>query len=423
MYANLRKLLFVSFFLAASALKAYDSQGDISLILRQYTEDPKEETVDQSLAMQTKLSIAMEKWGKIAFYGRIDSKNSERNLIDLQELNARYFIGDILEVSGGQGIFDWSSMDVYKPGDAINSRDLDAELEGPIKLGEQFLETSLSLGDSTLSFFYFPKGRESNYPSSSSREGPGVDLSKHKFQGRKGHSTKQINQFAVRYQDTYDNLDLSLFYLDHLNRSHPLIGTDRHTVYLGKPIPIDPTEIKTVNYYMTKELGLNAAYSFEDFLLRIEMMDVKYQTNDTLYTGNLEIERPSDFQTWVIGAEYNIEHDNGLQSALTLEAQLVKGVSDIVKRRYHVSASDIYLNYRLDLNEVMGASFNFSSVLDWRHTSERMFIFRFERRLSDHWKYTIAARLIDAPHRETGARGLEVLERDHYGQLKLSRYF
>ena len=104
--------------------------------------------------------------------------------------------------------------------------------------------------------------------------------------------SNSIPQIGAKINWLIDGVDLSAYFLRHIDRRTPLFGTHQYK-FLGVPpyrivIPEDfkAFTFQPVPYYvMANELGITLETVYRDFILKLEGVNLKYDSHNNILTG------------------------------------------------------------------------------------------------------------------------------------------
>jgi hypothetical protein len=246
-------------------------------------------------------------------------------------------------------------------------------LDNKDKLGEWMANYTFFTQNGSVSAFYLPyfqKQRfiDANYVG-------GVKISQTRFED------KNQPAFALRWQNTFDDLDLGLSYFK---------GTDRQAVFTQSASGAD------VYYPKVQQVGLDAQLTQESILWKLE-----YAQQD--YTATHEYALVYGFEYLTAGdwsVNYLLEHTKN-------------------SRKNKVLQNDLLLGVRLDFNAESGAEALVTLVHDLDYQSNIVSI-RGSRRLNNNLKIQLEGKYIQA---KSSDKILQNAKDDDSLNLTLSYYF
>lgn len=432
----LRPFSFLLFLFCDSLLaSSFSQKGEVHLEFRRFKNDEIGSTRDQAYSLFSRLETAYEEEGvKLNFrgYGRVDPKNSSRNIMVFEDSYIDYSFspdkeGDKkINLFAGWKIFNWSATEAFHPADIINSRNYDSNLENLEKVGELSLGIEGQMGMGELGLYFFPQYERPRYPGKENRLGLGVDFDRPVWiDGEKNNNEVWGIQYGAYSSWNLGDADLSFFAISHMDRTYPLVGTDQYARVSTLIVPsgIIPLENASRPYYFkTFDSGFTYQHVFGSFILKMESVYKNFLEEKNIYTTS-GLRSPDDHGENALGLEYDYTSDGGSDWQFFLEAQSFYSSSKAQRAEMSVFQNDIMLGMRFAANDVMGSEFFISLIADWERSHEYLGNMVFMRRLSDSWKFKTGLRYFDAPKKENNAKGLENLNQDHHFFASLIRYF
>lgn len=431
----MNKLLLLPFLILCPLSHAdFSDQGEITFESRKFENDNSRLTYDDNLALFTRAQLKYIKGGfttALRGYGRVDSKDKDRNHLVVEDAYGSYIFGDEgrFKLLAGWKLFNWSAMEAFHPADVVNSKNFDGEIENLEKKGELTLEGEFVVGDGTLNLYFWPRVESPIFPSSRSRTGVNFGVEFQDSVWVDGTDTQSNSswqsQWGIRFNQTIGDLDFSLQYLDHFDRVHPLLGYSNGISFGGSEVPSNQLELRP-HFYRVKEVGGTLSYGYEDYLIKAEgsyrEYEDEFQTLTPITTTSFERRSPKDHGELALGLERIVSFDSVEHEAtIIFEVTSILGPTKIERRKLSTFQRDALLGLRYNFNDFMGSELFFSYIQDIEYTDERLINLSFTRRLSDQWKYKIGTRLYQA--KENGFYGLQVYKGDSQGYLNISRFF
>ncbi len=198
-------------------------------------------------------------------YGSWDSKDAGRRYADVREAKISYAPGRF-QVSGGIGTFFWGVSETINVVNVSNQSDLRRDIDGKEKMGQQFLNFGMDIGNGSLNIYHFPNFVELSYPDRPSSKIPIIDSSA--IYESEGNSAS-----AIRWLHSADSGELSFTYFEGIRRDPVLLpNSDSAQEGVGYFIP----------YYIDTEfMAIDALYFVGDATVKAEMkygseLDKKY---------------------------------------------------------------------------------------------------------------------------------------------------
>lgn len=425
------KTLFLILGLLSTPVYAeFSSQGEVALEYRQFKDDDSSATEDKGISIFSRVESRYEDnfySHVLRGFGRVDSEESSRDLIWIEDAYAAYFLDSekLWRLSGGYKIFNWTALEAFRPADSINSRNYDAPLEKPEKRGELAVELEMPFYEGALILSLFPRVEKPHYPGVASRLGFGYEIAEPLWvDGTEAKDDQWRPQFAARLTQLIWGADFSLHFLRHYDRQFPIIGTSDYSFISGSPVPNNGLSSMNVpHFFQVTQYGGTLQMPFLDaWLLKAEAAHRTFEKDLNVLTVN-GFKTPIDHTEAALGFEYNTSHSDGSDSTLFLEAQKMFGIDKVQAGTLSVFQSDVFIGVRHVRNDIMGTEFLLSAIFDTERTHEKLYNFQASRRLSDVWRAAVILRAFDAPPQSTTPVGLEVLDQDHHISFSLSRFF
>lgn len=399
------------------------SQGEVSMESRVFSNDHDSSSQDGGLGLFTRIEASYRQDGwrlRLRGFSRLDHEDEGRDLSALEEAWLG-FKKKGWEVGLGFQMLNWTATEAFHPADLINSRNLDSNIENADKLGELMFSLRRRLGQGGLSFYFMPRLQEPVLPSSRSRLGflpAGTSYTAPIWLVDAGDAANDhwADQWGLRFTQTLGDADLSFFYVDHLDRSQPLIVLNQSELGL----------LVTPAYFRVRNSGLTYLHVLGGLIFKLEAAHKDFIDHDgSVLTSNL-VPGPlkhSDHTQLAFGLEFGLSHRRGSETTLLLEGQSFEGVSAGERASLSIFQRDILLGFRHAFNDTMSREFLFTSIWDVERNHELLVNFSYKQRISDTWSLQTGARWIDAPAKDSLPQGLEFLDESNQLFLNISRYF
>lgn len=399
---------------AASTFK-FDSQGELALESRMFRTDNDPRTKDVNLGLSTRLTLSLEKdsfQSRARAIARLDELDSTRNRFFAEELWAGYNFTAGKARAGFQ-TFSWGVNDLMTPADQINSRNYDTDIEKPEKIGELAAGLDLDTGYGNVGIYLMPYYQAPNYSSSVGRLNifP-LPLSEASWMERREGAASQNRfgpQWALRYLENVVGLDLSLFMIQHQDRTKPILkmsasGTALEPIFLN-----------------TRDVGGTALYATGGWIFRIEAVNRDFDSS--VQVAGADMSMIPDHTVIAPGVEYGWSFSNGWESGVLLEHQRILGPSQGVRQKLSLFQNDIAMSYRLVFNNEMGGELRGTAVADLERSPELLYALSYSQRLSDVWKLGAGVRWLDAHQDSASPVGLEAIGKSGQVTFSLTRFF
>ncbi|WP_127717023.1 hypothetical protein [Halobacteriovorax sp. HLS] len=420
--------------LTTSALAKVRDQGEVTFENRVFERDNNNLTYDDNFALYARAQVEFEEGsvkGVLSAYGRADSKDRERNQYIIEDAYGAYTFGESedFKIVAGWKLFNWSSLEAFHPADVVNSKNYDGEIENLEKKGELTLEAQYVVGQGTLNLYYWPRVENPVYPSTRSRTGVnfGVPFKDPVWVNGNdaGTNSKWQPQYGVRFNQTVEDLDFSVHFLDHFDRSNPMVGYTFGTQLGAVEVPADPTDFRP-HFYRVQEVGGTMTYAYDSALFKLEgsvrFFENEFKTLIPLTTTTFVRDAPEDHSEVAFGYEQVLSFEEiDHEITLIFEVSSIFGVSKDKRRRLGTFQRDALLGMRYNFNDTMGSELFTSIIQDLEYSDERLVNISFTRRLSDNWKYQTGLRVYQA--KERGFYGMQIFKGDSYAFLNISRFF
>lgn len=288
---------------------------------------------------------------------RLDNKDSERQKVDIREALWLRLDGDN-EWRVGVNTMFWGVTESKHLVDVINQIDLVEGIDGEAKLGQPMLHLKRYFDWGVVDFLLLPYFRERTFPGKNGRLRLPlvIDTDQAKYESSDG---QRHTDFAVRFSQTYGDLDLGLHLFDGTNRDPQLLpGTD------------DSGDDVLIPFYeQMTQFGLDAQLLYEDWIWKLEYI-YRDATSNT-------------YPAWTGGFEYTFYgvFDSSMDFGTLLEYSYdgrPEGERDSLDR-------DVFLGGRFTLNDVQSTEILAGFIVDTVYLSQR---FRVEasRRFGQSWK-------------------------------------
>jgi hypothetical protein len=386
--------LLIACSMVASAVEFSGNVAAEALLFDQTSSDPAQ--LDNNLTMSFEpqwtgdWSDGDNLWSTKLFL-RADGKDSERNHVDLRELYWLHLDGDS-EFRLGVNTLFWGVTESQHLVDVVNQVDQVEGIDGEDKLGQPMIQFKHYEDWGVVDFLVLFGFRERTFQSINGRPRTTlvVDTNAAQYQSSDG---KSHIDYAFRYSQTFDNIDLGLTWFKGTNREpilSPALNGNGQTVLV-------PT------YNQMTQLGLDLQVIIESWTWKLELIhretsgdSFEASTAGFEYTFYRVLNSDIDVGTLV---EYSYENRSSSE----------RGVFD----------RDLLVGARLAFNDVQSTDMLIGLVIDTEKQS-RSFKIEGSRRVGDNWKGTIEAQMFSNIDNNDV---LASFSRDDYLMLELARYF
>ena len=393
------KLLF-ALFLLPLLLIAEDSRfeisGNVEYEHRFFLENnqfQKQEDLSNSVAIQPEFYYEWnDGYDSITFtpFFRFDTHDSRRTHFDVRELF--YLISrDDWEFRVGMRKVFWGVTESIHLVDTINQTDSVENIDGEEKLGQAMLNISYVHDIGTFDLFIMPHFRERTFAGSKGRLRSGVpveiDDAEYESDAKEWHT-----DIALRYENTFDDLDLGLSYF---------YGTSREPRIELRP---GSNGLEAIPVYdLIHQLGLDLQYTRDAWLWKLE----------SIYRSGSQ----NDFSAMAAGFEYTFFdiQESGIDAGILLE-YLWDSRNDDPAALFQ---NDVFLGSRITLNDVQSTEFLSGIIFD-TEGGGHSFIIEASRRISDAWRLSLEVRTF---HDASNGELLDQIHKDDHIQLTASYFF
>lgn len=376
-------------------VKAGEWSGNIALEWRGFVHDPldpRQHGDNLSISLQPAYYQAWNDGDDSILFEpflRIDEHDDDRSHFDIRALNWTH-VGDDWELRAGLGRVFWGKTESVHLVDIINQTDTVENLDGEDKLGQPMLQFTLVRDWGELGVFILPGFRERTYPGVDGRlRNPLVVADSHpRYAAARG---REHVDFAVRWAQTFDELDVAVSHFS---------GTSREPRLIAGLINAEPVLIPV--YDVIDQTGLELQFTRDAWLWKLETISRSGQGERyTAAAGGFEYTYYGVFNSAVdVGVLVEYLYDDRGESGAIFENDLFAGV-------------------RVAMNDVQSTEL-LTGIIQDLDSNARLFNLEASRRLGSSWKLSLEARwFIDVPADDL----LYGLRRDDYLQAELAYYF
>jgi len=410
----------------------WKSKGQVTLEGRAFLDDNNAQTVDEGLGMLGRIELSHRHKPfkeKTRIYGRLDSRDSNRTVLIVEELWAEVKLGDF-RLRVGADLLNWSATEVFHPADIVNARNLDSDFEDYEKLGEPMVRMSYKLGSGSLSAYFFPYYTRTIFPAQTSRlsfvptdvpTGPFI------FMDASGNLTDRNFglQGAARFTQSFRGIDIGLHVVHHLDRLQPEVLLDPST-NLPRPLFRTVTQVGGTYQHVIGSVVAKLETSYRIFAAPADNMTDLGPVQDR---NHLQLAG---------GLEYGFLVDDSIELTFFLEAQSYIFGDEILeafggeekdirynelRRSLGIFQRDGFFGFRLAFNDTNSTELRGSAVLDLQDLEQLLVNVTYTQRFWTDWGLSLGLRMVFGPSNSTVAGGFGVpLDSDHV-RLFLTRYF
>lgn len=420
------RLLILLFLTTAAFASEFTSRGEITFESRFFQPDDNSKTKDLGYGLASRLEGSNYHGNfeeRFRIFSRNDEQDTSRGVLIVEEA----FIGYTAEkwsVKIGNQILNWSATEAFHPADIINSRNFDSNIENPEKFGEPMVNFSYLFDNGAFNAYFMPFLTQAKLPANTNRLSfratRSITLKEGVFLERDGTLSDDnfAPQFALKYDMTFGTADISIYYIQMIDRF--FTGTATETTLNV------PTAARII-YLPINQVGFTYQHAIEGgWVLKLETAYKDFVNPDqdfTMPSGTIiDYERPDHLQiAW--GIEYGFGHKGGGESAFVLEGQNFEGTTADERISLGLFQRDILFGYRFAFNDTQSKEIFASFIMDLERTNEVLGSISYSQRLSDTWSLRSSLRFTEAPKKGTNFTNLENLHEANYFTLNLTRYF
>lgn len=402
-------------------------RSDVTLEVRQFQDDGEIETFENQRSLKGHVEIEKD-WddysSKVSLNARYDDQDPSRKLIWAEDVYLKYQATENSTISAGLQVFTFSYMEAFHPLDEMNARIIDISVVNSEKIGEPFLGFQTFAWEGDFKFFLLPYPMRPVLPGKDSRLNLPNDFEQGRWIGQEGEEDDVSNHFFASFEKTFDSLDLLLLTSKGMDRSRLLVGTIDYSVFGNSAFP-DTANVFTPFYFERYLSGANAVYNFDSFQVKGSVAYSYYLSDDEILVARSETEfytvTPSDYTALALGVEKPITHSGGIDSTLLVEYQTI--FSDTQDRESFVLQNDLFLAWRLNLNDINSKQITLSSMVDLESSELSGFAqLSYSQRFFESWKLEFAVLDYFIPE-DAPLSGLGFFRDKENATLKIQKYF
>tara|TARA_B100001093_G_scaffold206107_1_gene198074 strand:+ start:1472 stop:2527 length:1056 start_codon:yes stop_codon:yes gene_type:complete len=194
---------------------------------------------------------------------RFDYENSERNLVDIQELSL-IRVGEGWEFRAGVRKVFWGVTESRHLVDVINQIDFTEGLDQEEKLGQPMLNLSFSRNWGVFDIFLLPGFRERSFSGVNARPSLPLAIDEDSSGFESGAENYRLD-FAFRWSHYFGDLELGLSHFSGTSREPRLLPRNQDF-----PHSLDTIEYLIPYYDVIDQTGIDAQYFFGDWAWKLE---------------------------------------------------------------------------------------------------------------------------------------------------------
>ena len=389
------RLTFVLLMLPAAA--AAEFSGNVALEGQVFTESAQfEDQLDRNLTASFQPSWDGE-WNdgddlwSVELFMRADGKDAGRQHADLREALWLHIDGDD-EWRVGVNTMFWGVTESRHLVDVINQTDAVENIDGEDKLGQPMLHLKRYRDWGVLDFLILPGFRERTFSEAEGRLRAPLVVDTGQVEYESSAEDRHVD-YAFRFSQTYDDLDLGLSWFK---------GTSRDPL-LRPGVDSDGNPVLTPFYEQMTQFGLDLQMIASDWIWKLEAIRREAESND--------------YNAWTAGFEYTFY---GLYDSTADFGAIVEYSRDgRPKSEAAILDDDVFLGARITLNDVQSSEILAGFFVDLDNRS-RSFRVEGSRRIGDSWKATLELQtFVDVDPDDP----LSALSEDDFLRLEIAYYF
>ncbi|MDD1794223.1 hypothetical protein LRP50_13865 [Enterovibrio sp. ZSDZ42] len=300
---------------------------------------------------------------------------------------------DNFDITAGYDVVFWGATEGAQILDILNQRDLGADFDGDVKLGQPLLSLTSSLGDGLATFYYLPYTPKRRFRDNSERLTAGFDINENSAQWL-DHQDAYYPGFAGRYALTASSMDIALIGFHGVNRSPAFIPQ------AGQFSPV---------YSVATQVGVDVQWVSEDLLTKLEVLNVS--DAPTIYG------RFDTATQWVISAEYSFYSVFDTIADIRMIAEYSD--NSLGDRLLSLYQHDVLMAIHTSFNDVDSTSLSVSWLHDLDSYSNLIDI-SLTHRLNDNIELEASLYELSSMASRDFFFGLEP---DSFGEITLTYYF
>ena len=317
---------------------------------------------------------------------RKDGVDENRDLLDIRE-GYWLFESDPIEVLVGFNTVFWGVTESINLVDVINQTDT-GDFSGNQKLGQPMINLQFLPKYGTFSLYLLPYFRERSFSGSKGRFRGLTEIEKDNSEFESTESLHNLD-VALRYSHYFANVDFGVSYFK---------GTSR------EPLIFPNTATGLFPYYeQINQIGLDFQYTYVDLLFKTEVI-VRDGFSET-YAAAVSGFEYTFYQTFDSDSDFSIlieyQHDGRSKN----EPQIL-------------SDQDIFVGYRITLNDVSDSSFQGGIIHDTSRYNSTTFL-EYETRIYENFSFQVS--VTEFSKAQTSDPSY-IFDSDDFIQIKLTSY-
>lgn len=320
---------------------------------------------------------------------RWHQRDSASNLVDLRQAYWRYASRN-WEVKAGNDIVFWGVVESQRLVDVINQVDMVGGVDMETRLGQPMLSFKGWNSAGTLELYLLPYFRERLFADPAGRLTTPWPV-EHDIAVYESSDERNNLDVAVRWSQRFSSLDLGLSYF---------AGNSREPLLILQPA----SQRLQPYYFQMQQFGIDSQFVAGDWLWKLESIYRRSGPQEfAAATAGFEYTRVGVFnRSWDLGwlAEYQYD-SRGLQATA-------------------IGQNDMFIGWRLALNDVAGSEILFGVLQDLDRSSSRSARLEASMRLTNSLRLRVNAWLFQT---DDVTDVLYNLHQDDYLELSLDYYF
>lgn len=325
-------------------------------------------------------------------FARLDQHDHRRSHWDIREARYSIYAGD-WEVRVGFDKVFWGVTEAVHLVDVVNQTDLiEDPIKQEVKLGQPMFRVRTMRSFGTIDVFLLPYFRERTYPGKEGRPATDIPVDPHLTRYESG-AEEWHPDFAARYSNTFDELDLGIAYFQ---------GTARDPI-LQPALDGGGNLVLAPFYPLMKQVSVDMQATFGAWLYKFE--------------GFGRHELGDDYAAATGGIEYTFYGAFGGESDLGTVLEYAHDSRGMNQRNPY--QNDVFAALRWAANDAATTSMLGGVAID-AETGAVGFRFRGERRLAEDYRLSIEAYAFgNVPRRDP----VYSVADDDYLQIRIARFF
>ncbi len=360
-----RVLLIAGLMLASSNVTA-EFSGNVAVEVASFSESPQfagqfEDNITYSFKPKWdgEWNDGDDLWS-LELFLRADDKDAGRQHADIRELLWLHIDGDDEWRIGINTMF-WGVTESQHLVDVINQIDQVEGIDGEDKLGQPMIHLKRYHDWGVVDYLLLPGFRERTFQEAEGRLRTPLVVDTDQAEYESSDEARHID-FAIRYSQTWNDLDLGLSWFDGTSRDPLLLpGTDAN----GDPVLIPFYEQMT-------QIGIDAQLIYEDWIWRLEL--IHREANST------------DRDAFIYGFEYTFY--GLLESAVDFGALVEFSYDNAPQELRGALDRDLFIGGRFAFNDEQSTEILAGLFIDTENQS-RSFRVEGNRRFGASWKGTL----------------------------------